>query len=164
METKTFDLPYAGKVLMHWEGPEHIHVHPNPQRVLIALVVLVAIVGYAIYTNSPLMAVTFILIGFVGYLFLGRDPRSHAFAITTKGIVVGRELYAYDSIESYWIFDEPPLENVLSLRSDGLLAPYIHIPVPPGSLADVDGIMRTYLPEEKQSPRAVDILEHFIHS
>ncbi|MEP7162282.1 MAG: hypothetical protein ABI747_00760 [Candidatus Moraniibacteriota bacterium] len=154
----------GGQTLLSWHGPQHVHVHPNPRVVLIALLLLVVIVGYAVISNNPMMAITFILIGFVGYLFLTRDPRSLDYVITTKGLIVGREMFSYDSIESFWIFDGPPLENVLSLKSDGILAPYIHIPLLEESVGEIHQIMLTYLPEEKQEPRAVDILEKIIHS
>lgn len=153
----------AGKVLISWHGPEHVHVHPNPRSVMVALAVLILIVAYAIYTNSPIMAITFILIGLVGYLFLTKDPGTRDFAITTKGVLVGRELFAYDDVDSFWIFDEEPLDNVLSLRSTSFLSPYIHIPLSEELVPQVHQIVVTYLPEERQDPRLVDILEKMLH-
>ena len=150
-------------MLLSWHGQEHAHIHPNPRAIFIMLGVLILTVGYAIYTNSPIMAITFILVGLVGYLFLTQDPRTRDFTITTRGLVAGREFFSYESIDSYWFFETPPLENVLSLKSDGILSPYIHIPVPEELSQDVIKIVSTYLPEEHQDPRAVDILENFLH-
>ena len=152
-----------GKVLVSWHGPEHLHTHPNPRAILIALGILILIVGYAVFSDNPLMAITFIMIGLVGYLFLSRDPQSRDFAITTKGITVGREIFTYDTLHSFWIFDEPPLIDVLSLKGESILAPYIHVPVPEALTKEVRDAVATYLPEEKQDPRAVDILEKMLH-
>jgi len=158
------DLPRsAGKVLIAWHGPEHVHVHPNPRSVLIALALLIVIVAYAVFSNNPIMAITFILIGFVGYLFLTLDPRTRDFAITTRGVLVGRELFAYEDIDSFWLFEDAPLENVLSLRSKAFLSPYIHIPLAEDHVRDVYAAVATYLPEEKQEPRAVDFIEKMLH-
>lgn len=124
---------------------------------------LFVVIAYALFTNSPLMAITFILIGVVGYLFLTKDPADVEFIITREGIVVGRNLYAFEDIHSFWIFDEAPLENVLSIHSHGMLAPFIHLP-----LGDLDhdtmrDVLLQYIPEEKQEPRMVDIIEKMLH-
>lgn len=160
----TQNLPKSvGKVLISWHGPEHVHIHPNLRSVLIALALLIVIIAYAVFTNNPIMAITFILIGFVGYLFLTKDPRSRDFSVTTRGVLVGRELFAYEDVESFWIFEDPPLENVLSLRSNAFFSPYVHIPLTDDLVREVYAAIATYLPEEKQDPRAVDFLEKMLH-
>ncbi len=151
------------RTLLSWQGFEHVHIHPNPRAIMIALALLILVVGYAVFSNNPMMAITFILIGFVGYLFLTKDPQSHDFTLTTRGIFIGNRFFAFEDLESYWIFDEEPLQNVLSLKGDGILNPYVHIPLTPEILSDVSQIMATYLPEVKQEPRPVDILEKMLH-
>ncbi len=156
-------IPHSQRVLFSWVAPEHIHVRPNPRAIIIAAIMLFVVIAYALFTNSPLMAITFILIGVVGYLFLTKDPADVEFIITREGIVVGRNLYAFEDIHSFWIFDEAPLENVLSIHSHGMLAPFIHLP-----LGDLDhdtmrDVLLQYIPEEKQEPRMVDIIEKMLH-
>ena len=156
-------IPHSQRVLFSWVAPEHIHVRPNPRAIIIAAIMLFVVIAYALFTNSPLMAITFILIGVVGYLFLTKDPADVEFIITREGIVVGRNLYAFEDIHSFWIFDEAPLKNVLSIHSHGMLAPFIHLP-----LGDLDhdtmrDVLLQYIPEEKQEPRMVDIIEKMLH-
>lgn len=156
-------IPPSQRVLFSWVAPEHIHVRPNPRAIIIAAVLLFVVIAYALFTNSPLMAITFILIGIVGYLFLTKDPQEVEFIVTREGIVVGRNLYAFEDIHSFWIFDEAPLENVLSIHSHGVLAPFIHLP-----LGDLDHdamreLFLAFIPEEKQDPRMVDIIEKMLH-
>jgi hypothetical protein len=155
--------PLAGAPLLSWRAPEHIHVRPNQRAVMIATVGLALIVAYAVYTNSPLMAITFILIGIVGYLFITRDPREFEFTITNKGIVIGRTLYAFDDLHSFWIFDEPPLEGVVSLHTSGLLAPFLHLPLGEIAPEEVREVLSAFLPEEKQEPTVIDTLEKMLH-
>jgi len=156
-------IPPSQRVLFSWIAPEHIHVRPNPRAIIIAAIVLFVVIAYALFTNSPLMAITFILAGIVGYLFLTKDPQDIEFIITREGIVVGRSLYAFEDIHSFWIFDEHPLENVLSIHSHGVLAPFIHLPLGELDHDTVREILLEYIPEEKQDPRMVDIIEKMLH-
>ncbi len=156
-------IPPSQRVLFSWVAPEHIHVRPNPKAIIIAAVFLFTVIAYALFTNSPLMAITFILIGVVGYLFLTKDPQEVEFIITREGIVVGRNLYAFEDIHSFWIFDEDPLKDVLSIHSYGVLAPFIHLPLGNLDHQTIREILLSFIPEEKQEPRLVDILEKMLH-
>ena len=153
----------VGNPVLSWRAPEHIHVRPNPRGLMISTVLLALIIAYAVFTNSPLMAITFILIGIVGYLFVTRDPREFDFSITSKGIVGGKTLYAFDDIHSFWIHEEPPLEGVLSLHSNGILSPFIHIPLGDLPAAKLREVIGAFVPEEKHEPTVIDTLEKMLH-
>jgi hypothetical protein len=49
----------AGEPLLSWRAPEHIHVRPNPRGLMVSTVLLALIIAYAIFTNSPIMAIPF---------------------------------------------------------------------------------------------------------
>ncbi len=153
----------VGAPILSWQAPEHIHVRPNPRGLMISTILLAAIITYAVFTNSPLMAITFILIGIVGYLFITRDPRVYEFAVTDKGVVGGKTLYAFDDIHSFWIHTETPLEGVLSLHSNGILSPFIHIPLGDLPEARLRDVLLAYVPEEKHHPTVIDTLEKMLH-
>lgn len=153
----------VGNPLLSWRAPEHIHVRPNPRGLMISTVLLALIIAYAVFTNSPLMAITFILIGIVGYLFITRDPREFEFMVTSKGLVGGKTLYAFEDIHSFWIHEEPPLEGVLSLNSNGILSPFIHIPIGDVPAEELRDLLLDYIPEEKHEPTVIDTLEKMLH-
>ncbi|MFA9262015.1 MAG: hypothetical protein ACEQSB_01485 [Undibacterium sp.] len=155
--------PLAGNPLIAWRAPEHLHLRPNPRGLMISTIALALIIAYAVFTNSPLMAITFILFGVVGYLFVTRDPREFEFAITDKGIVTGKTLYEFEGLNSFWIYEEPPLEGMLSLHTSGILAPYIHIPIAGIDDQEVREILQNFLPEEKHEPTIIDTLEKMLH-
>ena len=56
---------------------------------LIIFGILFLIVGYAIYTNGIIMAITFILIGVVGYIYINKEPQILNFMITDQGVFAG---------------------------------------------------------------------------
>jgi hypothetical protein len=161
---QTYNIPSGyGDVLLHWQAREHEPLKLGPRSQTIVTVLLVAIVGYAIYTNSPLMAITFILIGIIGYLQLHREPRVVSFLITTRGIIADNKLYEYDTLESFFIYTDPPFENILSIQTNGELVPYVHIPIGEVDVNVLRDTLDEFVPEEKHRPRLVDTLEKLLH-
>ena len=121
-----------------------------------------AIIIYAVYTNSPIMAITFILIGMVGYIFLNKEPQIIDFAITPRGIVAGREIYEFENIESFWIFYEPNHLKIVSLHMKHKFLPYIHIPVHEEDPVEIRALLMECIPEIKQEHDIVDAFERII--
>lgn len=155
--------PAYGTPLLQWETPEHEPLELGPRSSIVVTALLIAIIAYALYTDSPLMAITFILVGVVGYLLLHRDPQTLSFFVTTKGIIAGNEFYEFDAIESFHFYEGPPFENLLSLRTNAKLIPYVHIPT---AGIDADALretLREFVPEERHEPGLVDTLEKLLH-
>ncbi len=161
---ETHAIPSAyGEVLLHWQAPEHEPLELGPRSQTVVTLLLIAIIAYALYTNSPLMAITFILIGVVGYLSLYREPRILSFLITGKGIIAGNEFYEFSTIESFFVYRDAPFENILSIRTAGKLVPYVHIPVDPADIDMLRDTLDNFIPEEKHEPGLVDTLEKLLH-
>lgn len=161
---QSHNIPSAyGEVFLRWQAPEHEPLELGPRSRIVVTLLLIAIIAYALYTNSPLMAITFILIGVVGYLSLYREPRILSFLITAKGIIVGNEFYEFDTLRSFFIYTEPPFENILSIQTQGKLVPYVHIPVIGVNIDTLSDILREFIPEEKHEPGLVDTLEKLLH-
>jgi hypothetical protein len=150
------------KALLHWRAPEYEKYEKSRQWYLYVSLVLLAVIAYAVYTDSPVMAITFILIGVVGYIFINRAPQVIDFAVTQEGIIIGREIYDFENIKSFWIFYEPHDIKVVSLHIKNKLMPYIHIPIHEENPIEIRRLLLKYIPEEKQDPSLMDILERLI--
>jgi len=146
-----------------WTAPEYEVYEKSTVWYLGAALIIFAIATYAMVTESPIMAITFILIGVVGYLYLQKDPRTLDFNIDHRGIRAGRELYEYDNMDSFWIFYDPPHTKTLSLRTKASMIPFVHIPIADEDPLVIREILLEYLPEIKQEPNFVDALERFLH-
>ena len=109
------------------------------------------------------MAITFILIGIVGYIHLQKKPRVLDFTISRDGVSAGNEIYEFDQIKSFWIFYEPPHTRILSLRAKGSLAPYVHIPIHQEDPSKIRKALFKSIPEKKQSFTVIDTLERLLH-
>ena len=154
---------YSEDIFHHWKAPEYENYGQSGRWYLIASLIIAAIVIYAILTNSLIMAITFILIGVVGYIYLQKEPRILDFSITHEGIVVGREIYDFDNIKSFWIFYEPQVMKVISLHAKGKFMPYVHIPIHDQDPVQIRATLLKFIPEVKQELNAVDTIERLLH-
>src|SRR6185369_2703073 len=83
----------VGRVLHQWRAPEFEVYEKSARWYLVFALFIVGMVVYALFTNGPIMAITFILIGIVGYIHLQKDPRVISFSITSKGVTADKEMY-----------------------------------------------------------------------
>jgi positive regulator of sigma E activity len=156
-------LERGNSVLLHWQGPEYEHYPKEKLWYAVATLILSAIIIYALVSNSPIMAITFVLIGVVGYVQLEKFPRVLDFKVTIDGMIVGNELYKFNSIKSFWIFYEPPHTKILSLHTDAFLTPYIHIPVHQIDPVKLREVLLDFVPEVEQEQSFIDTLERLLH-
>ncbi|MEN8252079.1 MAG: hypothetical protein ABFQ53_00650 [Patescibacteria group bacterium] len=162
-ETSRYLQENIDDVLVHWRGPDFEHYPRSRGWYVGILLTLAFIVLYALLTDSIIMAIVFILIGIVGYLQLSRPPKVIDFAIMYNGILVGDELFDYDSMKSFWIFYEPPHTRIISFHMKGGLRPYLHIPLHQIDPVIVHENLTQFIPEEKQEQNLVDIMERLLH-
>lgn len=153
---------HSRDVLHSWEAPEFEVYERDRRWYIIATLILAAIIIYALISNSPIMAITFILIGIVGFIYIQKEPRILEFSITHEGILAGNELYEFDNISSFWIFYEPPERKIISLHMKGKLVPFIHIPVHNENPVELRHILMDFIPEVKQEPSLVDAAERIL--
>lgn len=152
-----------GEIILEWQAPEFEIYEKSGRWYLGFAVFIIAIVAYALITNSPIMAITFILLGVVGYIHLQKDPRDIIFRITSEGVVADKEMYSYDNIKSFWILYDPPYDKLLSLHTNASMLPSVHIPLGDEDPVVVREILLKYAAEKKQDPSIINTLEKIFH-
>lgn len=153
---------HSRDVVLHWRAPEFETFERDRKWYLIVTIILLAIIAYAIFTNGLIMAITFILIGVVGYIYIGKKPRVLDFMITKDGIIAGREIYEFDNLNSFWIFYEPEGTKVVSLHTNSYLLPYVHIPIDDQDPVKIREILLAHLSEEKHEPGMTETLDRLL--
>jgi hypothetical protein len=155
----------TGRILAHWESEGHDSPLLESKKTLFGVVsVLILIIAYSIYTDSPIMAITFILIGMTAYLLINRPAEATEYMVTEKGILSGREFYQYGSITSFWIIEgHPQFPNHLILDIAGIIASRIHIPLDGNDSEIMRKVLRKYVPEKEYEPTVIDIVERILH-
>jgi hypothetical protein len=149
-------------VLHFWSAPEYEMKEKSQKWLMVAALILIVFISYAVYSNSPIMAFTFILIGVVGYILINKKPNVVEFAITDDGVAVGNELYEYHNIHSFWIFYEPGEIKAISLFIDSKLNPYVHIPLANEDPVKIRELLLQYIPEKRQEFRLVDRIDQML--
>jgi hypothetical protein len=140
-----------------WQAHEYEYIEKHPKWYWIMGTLLLAIIVYAIITNSILMAITFILIGMLGYAYAEREPRLIHMEINPDGVVVDKIMYEYEDLKSFWIFYEVEAGfKILSLHSKKTFLPHIHIPVGEANPILIREVLLNYLPELRQEMTFID--------
>lgn len=152
---------HSRDVLIHWRTEEFEKPQRGHRWHLFATFLLILVISFAVYMDAMVMAITFLLIGIVGYIYLDKKPRMLDFMITYDGVLAGKELYRFKNTESFWIFYEDGLKSI-SLHTDGYLSPYIHIPLFDQDPVKIREILIKYIPEKEQELTLFDRLEKLI--
>jgi hypothetical protein len=140
-----------------WEAHEYEYIEKHPKWYWIMGIALLGIIIYAIITNSILMAILFIMIGMLGYVYAEREPRLIHMEINPDGVVADKIMYEYDDLKSFWIFYEVEVGfKVLSLHSKKTFLPHVHIPVGDANPILIREVLLHYLPELRQEMTMVD--------
>lgn len=152
---------YSRDTIMHWEAPEFEMLEKNKKRLAYAALILLAIIGYASFTNNPIPAIVFVLIGIVAYMNSQKAPRHLNFRIIPEGIIAGKELYEFDNMHSFWIFYDPQYKKMISLHTKSYLSPFVHIPIHNQDPVAIRKILLHHIPEIKQDHNFAEIVERF---
>ena len=153
---------HSQDVFFHWKAPEFEVFERDRNWYFWMGLILLLIIAWALYVNSPLMAITFILIGIVGYMHSNAEPKILDFLVTRDGVVAGKDLYEFENIRSFWIFYEPEGLRVISLHLKSGFLPYIHIPVHDQDPAKIREVLLEYIEEEKHEPGIVETMERIL--
>lgn len=152
-----------GEILHSWQAPEFEIYEKSGRWYIIAALFIGIMVVYALFSDSPIMAIVFILIGIVGYIYSQRNPNVVTFTITSKGISAKKEMYLYENIFSFWIFYEPTQAKVISLHTKASMLPFVHIPLGDEDPVMIREMLLENIPEIKQDPNLIDTIEKILH-
>jgi len=153
---------HASKIFS-WQAPEYEHFEKSPKWYWVMGALLAAVIVYAIIINALLMAIIFVLIGMLGYIFAERQPRNIDISISEDGIKVDTYFYDYNDIRSFWIFyDVEEGMKILSLHSKKTFLPFVHVPIGNANPIKIRETLLNYIPEIRQELTIIDRLERLI--
>lgn len=149
-----------GKVLMTWEIPEFEQHERGRRWYVIALIVIAALLVWAITTANYLFAILIVIFAITYYLQINRHPVDVTIQIAEKGVAIGDRLYPYEALRSFWVIYKPPEVNTLYLEFKNALRPEMSIPLKKKNPVKVREILLDYLDEdiEKEDESSSDFL------
>ncbi len=139
-----------GQILHNWEFPEY-HKHDRSRTwYIIAAVIILALVVYALLTQNFLFALMVVIFSVIILLNHARNPQMMEFRVTDKGLAVNERLYPYEELQSFWIINEPPAIKNLYFSFEKSVRPALAVYLADQDPEEVRMTLSDYLPEDTE--------------
>lgn len=154
MQSQSPSLPYK------WSAQEYEYFLKSADWFWAVSILTFAISVSSFILGNFLFGALILVSGFAIILFGVRKPQKVEFSITGRGVQIGKKLYPYEFLESFWIHYEPPLKKEISLMSKKTFMPYIRIPLGDTDPNTARELLIKFIKEkEQQEPFADTIMK-----
>lgn len=138
-----------GDEIVSWQVPEYEKHERNKSWYILASIIGLLLLVYAIYTKNFLFAVIIIIVSLILILTDKGDPNLVKISITDEGIVVGRRFYDYDEIKDFSVVYKPK-QGVKNLYFEfkNVLRQRLSIPLEDMNPLSIRENLLKYLPED----------------
>lgn len=150
------------EILAEWEAWEYEHIPKDRKWFIAGGIVALGLLLFAIITGNFFFAVFVLLASLVVGLYALRPPAVVRCAITPDGVQIGRRIFDFDQLKSFWIFYEVSGIKEVSLESKKTVMPHIRMPLGAMDPTEVRYILITYLPEVRQEESSADIIARIL--
>lgn len=136
------------EILISWDFPEFEKYERNRTWYLIASLIFIALLIYAVFTANFLFAVIIIFVSIILYFQEKHEQIIVTFAITPDGLILGEKFYAFKEIKKFYLIYEPPEVKKLYIEFKNFLKPRLGIPLLEQNPVRVREILVNYLDED----------------
>ena len=145
-----------------WEAPEHHHIEKSSDWFWALGILAIAGAATSIVLGNALFGIVILLGAGTMTLVALREPKTLPFAVLTRGVRVGNQLYPYSSLEAFYIDEENPMGPQLIIRSKHFFMQLLILPIPEEYVDEIDDLIGTRLAEEHmEEPFSHKLLEFF---
>ncbi|MEI7620574.1 MAG: hypothetical protein WCJ57_03320 [Candidatus Falkowbacteria bacterium] len=132
-----------------WEIPEYEKHEKNRNWYIIAGVIALALIAYAVFTRNYLFALIIVIIAFIIITRDGQDPIVVTFSIEPTGVGVGQRFYSYDTFKDFAVVYRPK-DNIkgLYLNFKNTMRPHLSIPLKDANPVEVRNYLVRFLAED----------------
>lgn len=143
-----------------WEAPQHHHIEKGHDWFWALGLLAIAGAAAAFIFGNVLFGVVILLGAITMVVFAMQKPHIIPFAVLTRGIRAGNELYPYSTLESFYLDEDHPRGPQLIVKSKKFFMPLLILPIPEEYIDDIDDLVGSRLPEEHlEEPVAHRLLE-----
>ncbi len=143
-----------------WQAPEYHHYQRSTDWFWAVGIIVISVAVLAFVFHNALFGILILLSAGILIFFVLREPQDVNYEINTRGIVVGKELHPYLTIEAFWV-ETRHGEPKIIIKSKKAVMPYIIIPVHEESADDVADVLREFLEEkELTEPASHKVMEY----
>lgn len=132
-----------------WEIPEYEKHEKNRLWYIIAAIVSLALIAYAIYTSNYLFALIILIIAFIIIIRDTQEVIVVTFSLEPTGVSVGQRLYSYEVFKDFSVVFRPN-DNIkgLYLNFKNTMRPHLSIPLKDASPVEVRNYLLRFLKED----------------
>lgn len=119
----------TGKIIFEWlvnEFEQHVRTR---RWYIVASIIAVALVVYAVVSTNYLFAMVIVLFGIVLYLHAMQEPLQVYFAITETGIILGKKYYRFSELADFWFIYNPPEVKNMYFTLNNILKHRLQVPL-----------------------------------
>lgn len=136
-----------GTPLVTWQVDEYQRVERSTRWYLIAGIVAVALIVYAVATANFLFAVIILMAGIVTLVTSFTAPRRIDVVVTDLGVAIGERFYEHKKIRDFSIAYQPPEVKILYLDFTSPFNPLLSVPLEETDPNDVRDALLDYCQE-----------------
>ncbi|MFH1098612.1 MAG: hypothetical protein V1723_01670 [Candidatus Uhrbacteria bacterium] len=138
-----------GDTIISWAFSEYTQHERGRWWYIAAAVIAALLIVYSFASRNFLFAVIIVMIAIALYLRHVRQPVELTCTITERGVQVGDDFLAYDSLRNFWILDRADSPRTLYVDVRGLRGRLV-IPLGDLGVEEVRAALRERLPEDTE--------------
>ena len=141
---------------LKWSAPEYHHYQRSTDWFWAVGIITICIAVLAFIFNNALFGVLILLSAGILVFYTIRVPDNIDYEINNRGVVIGKELHPYLTIESFWVETRG-----IILKSKKAIMPYIIIPIHNDDADQMAAVLREFLEEkELAEPSSHKVMEY----
>jgi hypothetical protein len=145
---------------VYWEAPEHNHIEKTSDWYWVLGILALASAVASIIFNNVLFAMVILLGTATIFVTAHRKPRTIAFEVSGRGVIIDEDLYPYSTLDSFYLDEHNPSGPQLLVKSKKLFVPLLILPVPEDYIDDIEDVIAVRLREEHlEEPFSHQLLE-----
>ena len=151
LSPEPFNIPNS----IEWEAYEYEKHERGPYWILFPGGIAVLLIVLGILAQSYFFIAFTILAFIVFMMYEKKGPQKLQFSVSSAGVGVGKRIYPFAELKSFWIFNRPDVKE-LSVETARKLTPYIRIPLGEADPEKIQQVLSQYLPETEHKEFATD--------
>ena len=146
---------------LKWQAPEYHHYQRSTDWFWAVGIITICIVVLAFIFNNALFGILVLLAAIILISYVLRAPQDVEYEISNRGVIIGKDLHPYLTLEAFWIETRNVVEPKIILKSKKAIMPYIIIPLHEDSVDDVAQVLRQFIEEkELAEPASHKVMEY----
>jgi hypothetical protein len=140
----------VGNVMYEWTFNEYEKYARGRTWYIVAGIVGVLLLAYALISGVNSFALIIVLFGIVLYLHEIQEPMEMRFAVTDTGVILGNKFYKYSELVSFWIiyYPEEGRPKNLYFALNNAIKHRFHVPLLDYDPRPIRDFLRQFLMED----------------